>query len=266
MTGNSLVHSDLKPILDFYTNKPKLRNMSHSQQSASLSGIESLETASASSRIQWAHEQFGSDLVLSTSFGIQSAVMLHLVTQIIPDIPIIFIDTGYLFPETYTFVDTLKERLQLNLKTYHPLQSAAYQEATYGKLWEQGLSGLEKYNQINKVEPMNRAMNELSASAWLSGLRREQSNSRLKRPVIEKQKKTWKLYPILDWSDRDIYNYLTQNDLPYHPLWEAGYVSVGDWHSSSKLKDGMSAEETRFNGLKRECGLHEPSAASDYQI
>ncbi len=225
-----------------------------------------LETISASERIRWAHEQFGNGLILSTSFGIQSAVMLHLVTAQIPDIPVIFVDTGYLFPETYRFAEELTQRLNLNLKTYLPGQSAACQEAIYGKLWEQGIEGLKKYNQINKIEPMNRAVKELGAKAWLSGLRRNQSTTRENRKVVEQQNQITKIYPIIDWSDKDIYDYLTQHNLPYHPLWDEGYVSVGDWHSTSKLGEGMTAEDTRFGGLKRECGLHESNAALDYQI
>ena len=225
-----------------------------------------LETASPVDRVQWAHEHYGEKLILSTSFGIQSAVMLHLATSQIPEIPVIFVDTGYLFPETYQFAETLTKRLDLNLKTYLPLQSAAHQEAIYGKLWEQGIKGLERYNQINKIEPMNRAVQELGATAWLSGLRRGQSTTREKRKVAEQQNKIMKVYPIIDWNDKDIYNYLTEHDLPYHPLWEQGYISVGDWHSTSKLMDGMNAEETRFGGLKRECGLHESNASLDYQI
>lgn len=217
-------------------------------------------------RVRWALREEGDSVVLSTSFGIQSAVMLHLVSTEIPDIPVVFIDTGYLFPETYRFAEELTERLQINLKTYHPLLSAAHQEAVHGKLWEQGLEGLERYNRINKIEPMNRAIINLGATTWLSGLRRQQSNSRLQRPYIEKQNKIWKLYPILDWTDRDIYNYLQEHELPYHPLWDKGYVSVGDWHSTSKLGKGMSEESTRFGGLKRECGLHESSRGNDYQI
>ena len=230
------------------------------------SGQPDLEAASAIDRVRWAHEQYGNKLVLSTSFGIQSAVMLHLVTTVIPDIPVIFVDTGYLFPETYKFAAELTERLKLNLKTYLPRQSAAQQEAIHGKLWEQGLEGLGQYNRINKVEPMNRAVQELGATAWLSGLRRHQSSARQKRTVAEQQNKIMKVYPIIDWNERDIYNYLTENNLPYHPLWDDGYVSMGDWHSTSKLGEGMSAEETRFGGLKRECGLHESNAGSDYQI
>ncbi len=228
--------------------------------------LDHLETDSAVGRISWAQEHFGNKLVLTTSFGIQSAVMLHLVTSRIPEIPVVFVDTGYLFPETYCFAEKLTDQLKLNLKTYHPVKSTAHQEAIYGKLWEKGLKGLERYNRINKIEPMNRAVIELGAIAWLSGLRRMQSSSRSRRQIIEKQNKTWKIYPILDWNDQDIYNYLTKNNLPYHPLWEKGYVSVGDWHSTSKLSQGMNAEDTRFGGLKRECGLHEANGDPDYQI
>ena len=113
---------------------------------------------------------------------------------------------------------------------------------------------------------MNRAVKEVGAKAWLSGLRRNQSSSREHRKVAEKQNKIWKVYPILDWNDRDIYNYLSEHDLPYHPLWDQGYVSVGDWPSTRKLAEGMSAEDTRFGGLKRECGLHEATGGADYQI
>ncbi|MEN8663088.1 MAG: phosphoadenylyl-sulfate reductase [Lentimonas sp.] len=234
-------------------------------QTASAKDLD-LEAVSAVERVRWAYAQHGDKLVLSTSFGVQSAVMLHLVTSQIPEIPVIFVDTGYLFPETYRFAESLTERLNLNLKTYVPRQTAAQQEALHGKLWEQELDGLERYNRINKVEPMNRAVTELGATAWLSGLRRKQSSSRGDRPVAQQQNKILKVYPIIDWNDRDIYTYLTENDLPYHPLWDMGYVSVGDWHSTTKLGEGMTAEETRFGGLKRECGLHEMTGGSDYQI
>jgi len=225
-----------------------------------------LEPATAEERVRWAIETFGDGLVLSTSFGIQSAVMLHLVTRIAPQIPVIFIDTGYLFPETYRFARELTERLQLNLKKFTPAMTAAEQEALHGKLWEQGLDGIKQYNFTNKIEPMDRAVRELGATAWLAGLRRVQASTRESLRVVQTQNKITKVHPIIDWDDRRVYNYLTEHKLPYHPLWEQGYVSVGDWHSTSKLLDGMSEEETRFGGLKRECGLHEPSGKTDFQI
>ncbi len=225
-----------------------------------------LESKTAAERVRWALEKFRGHAMLSTSFGTQSAVMLHLVTRIDPQIPVVFIDTGHLFPETYRFAEEMTARFGLNLKVYGPLMTAARQEALYGKLWEQGLEGLEKYGRINKVEPMNRALRELGGLVWLSGLRREHSSSREELPVVKRQNRVLKVHPIIDWTDRQIGEYLQSHDLPYHPLWEQGYVSVGDTHSTTRFADGMKPEETRFNGLKRECGLHEQSGGPEYMI
>ncbi|MEM7145433.1 MAG: phosphoadenylyl-sulfate reductase [Verrucomicrobiota bacterium] len=216
-----------------------------------------LEERTAEERVGWALERFGKGVALTSSFGAQSAVSLHLVTEQRPDIPVILVDTGYLFPETYRFIDDLTKRLGLNLKVYHPEVSPAWQEARHGKRWEQGVEGIELYNRDNKVEPMNRALDEMGADAWITGLRRSQSVSRKDLPVLAAASGRVKVHPIIDWSDRDVFEYLTKHDLPYHPLWEEGYVSIGDWHTTRKLTDGMTEEETRFFGLKRECGLHE---------
>lgn len=225
-----------------------------------------LEKRDARGRVLWALEEFRGHAVLSTSFGAQAAVMLHLVTRLDPKIPVVFIDTGYLFPETYRFAEELTGRLGLNLKIYGPLMSPARQEALYGKLWEQGVEGLEKYGRLNKVEPMNRAMRELGAGLWLAGLRREHASTREELPVVKRQNRILKLHPIVDWTDRQIGEYLAQHGLPYHPLWEQGYISIGDTHSTERFADGMRPEDTRFSGLKRECGLHEERDEPEYMI
>lgn len=224
-----------------------------------------LEKATASERLVWALTQFDDGLVLSSSFGAQAAVMLHLATQARPDIPVIFVDTGYLFPETYEFADRLAKRLEVNLKVYRSRRSPAWQEAIDGKRWEQGVEGIESYNQENKVEPMNRALDELQATSWLAGLRRQQSASRENLSVLALAKGRVKIHPIIDWTDKNVHDYLKANELPYHPLWEQGYISIGDTHTTRKLEDGMSEEETRFFGLKRECGLHE-GTETDFNI
>jgi phosphoadenosine phosphosulfate reductase len=216
-----------------------------------------LEKLSAEARVAWALENLPGEYVLSSSFGIQAAVSLHLVNQVRPDIPVILTDTGYLFPETYQFIDQLVDKLKLNLQVFRAEQSPAWQEARYGKLWEQGVEGIEKYNLINKVEPMNRALETLGGQTWFAGLRREQSGSRANLPVLAVQRGVFKILPIIDWDNRKIYQYLTEHGLSYHPLWEQGYLSVGDTHTTQKWEPGMSEEETRFFGLKRECGLHE---------
>ncbi len=215
-----------------------------------------LEHQPAAIRIEWALENLPRDHVLSSSFGIQSAVMLHMMTQQMPDIPVLLFDTGYLFPETYRFIDEMTERLSLNLHVFRSEMSTAWQEARFGQLWEQGEDGLKKYNKINKVEPMQRAMSSVGAGTWYSGLRRAQSDTRAERKILEFQHGRVKFHPIVDWSNRDIHMYLKEYDLPYHPLWDQGYVSVGDTHTTSKLEDGMREQDTRFFGQNRECGLH----------
>jgi phosphoadenosine phosphosulfate reductase len=221
------------------------------------SANEQLINCDAEERVAWAISHLPGAHVLSSSFGLQAALMLHLVTRVYPRIPVIFIDTGYLFPETYQFVDALTARLDLNLHVYRSPISPAWQEARHGRLWEHGVDGIAHYNRINKVEPMARALAELDAGTWLAGLRREQSRSRSLLPVLATKNGRFKLHPVIDWSERDVYRYLKRHALPYHPLWERGYVSVGDTHTSRPLEPGMLAEETRFFGLKRECGLHE---------
>ena len=216
-----------------------------------------LETLTAKERIAWAYERFGDGLVVTTSFGLQSAVMLHLVSKVNKEIPIIFVDTGYLFPETYEYAETLCEKLGIRPKTFSSGLSQAYQEIRFGKLWEQGAEGMERYNLMNKVEPMQRALKQVNAKGWLSGLRREQSKSRADRTYVETQNGTVKIYPILDWDERSTYEYLPANNLPYHPLEGQGYDSLGDWHSTKKVSEASSREDTRNAGHKRECGLHE---------
>ncbi|MBU3022002.1 phosphoadenylyl-sulfate reductase [Aestuariibacter sp. A3R04] len=218
---------------------------------------ETLETMDAAARIQWALHALPGNAIVSSSFGAQSAVMLHLLTQSKPDIPVVLTDTGYLFPETYRFVDELTEKLALNLHVYRNDVSPAWQEARFGRLWEKGVEGIEQYNRMNKVEPMQRALKELQANTWFAGLRRSQSDTREKLPVLQKVGGQYKVYPIIDWSNKDLHYYLKDNELPYHPLWEEGYVSIGDWHTTRSLQEGMSEQDTRFFGLKRECGLHE---------
>ena len=235
-----------------------LNEMSKVQRAMALAATNAqLEKSSAEERVSWALENLPGAYVLSSSFGIQAAVSLHLVTRQQPDIPVILTDTGYLFPETYRFIDELADQLNLNLKVFRAETSPTWQEARYGKLWEQGVEGIEKYNEINKVEPMNRAIETLGAQTWFAGLRRDQSGSRANLPVLGVQRGVFKLLPIIDWDNRQIHQYLEQHKLKYHPLWDEGYLSVGDTHTTRKWEPGMAEEETRFFGLKRECGLHE---------
>ncbi|STW72604.1 phosphoadenylyl-sulfate reductase [Klebsiella michiganensis] len=197
-----------------------------------------LEKLSAEARVAWALENLPGEYVLSSSFGIQAAVSLHLVNQVRPDIPVILTDTGYLFPETYQFIDELTDKLNLNLKIYRAKESAAWQEARYGKLWEQGVEGIEKYNDINKVEPMNRALEELNAQTWFAGLRREQSGSRAHLPVLAIQRGVFKVLPIIDWDNRTVYQYLQKPRPEVSPAVGAGLFVCGGYPHHPEMGAG----------------------------
>jgi len=228
---------------------------------AVLDGLNTwLESLDAEARLAWALANAPGRAVLSTSFGAQSAAVLHLFTRKAPHLPVVLVDTGYLFPETYRFADELTERLALNLHIARAEDSPAWFEARHGKVWEHGIDGIERYNRLRKVEPMQRALDGLGATLWIAGLRRSQSSTREDRRVLERAGTRWKLHPIVDWTDRDIGAYLKAHALPWHPMWEQGYVSIGDVHTTRPLSADVDVEDTRFFGLKRECGLHELNA------
>lgn len=236
----------------------------HADNAAALAA--ELEPLKAGDRLRLLHERFGGRLAASTSFGLQAAVMLDLIAENAPEVPVVFIDTGFLFPETYRYADELQQRLGVNLRIYQPQVSAARMQALWGELWDQGEEGSSRYATITKLEPMDRALRELGAGVWISGLRRSHSRTRTDRAFAEQQKKTLKVYPILDWADAQVSAYMHERGLPPHPLAEQGYVTMGDWHSTRPATGGLHAEETRFKGEKYECGLHLDSGNQDFQI
>ncbi len=208
--------------------------------------------------VRWGFEMFGQGLVMSTSFGIHSNVLLHLISQEIPRIPVIWIDTGYLPRETYQFAEQLTCRLDLNLKVYQSPITPARMEARFGRLWEMDSSErIGRYAYMRKIEPIQRALRELRAKAWVAGLRREQTDNRKTASIVAKEPRVYKILPILSWTTLDMEHYVKRYKLLSHPLQEKGYRTVGDWHSSRpvELRDKES-RDTRFKGNKQECGLH----------
>ncbi|MEO1525322.1 MAG: phosphoadenylyl-sulfate reductase [Planctomycetota bacterium] len=208
--------------------------------------------------LTWAASEFGDSLAVSTSFGIQSAVTLQLATRIKPDINVIWVDTGYLPRETYDYAATITRRLNLNLHVYRSPLSPAKMESRYGRLWESNrVEDIDLYDRIRKVEPMHRALDELGVQGWVSGLRATQTDYRKTLRPLERKGSRYRIYPILDWNDRDTYHFLRDNNLPQHPLFAKGYVTVGDAHSSRPLTPAdLTDRDTRFRGLKQECGIH----------
>lgn len=217
----------------------------------------------AADRLRWALDTFGDGLVITTSFGIQSAVLLHLVSQLMAArgciIPVVWVDTGYLPPETYRYAQQLSQRLGLAPHVAQAELSPARMEALHGRLWETGdVQDLELYHRLRKVEPLDRALTSLAASCWASGVRGNQTDHRRSMTVLDTVRQRWSLRPLLTWSNRDVYYYMQEHDLPQHPLFEQGYSTVGDWHSSAPDDGSVSGRATRFGGLKQECGIHLP--------
>jgi phosphoadenosine phosphosulfate reductase len=225
-----------------------------------------LADASAEETLEWAKNTFGNDLVLTSSFGADSAVMLHLVHRVAPRTRVLFLDTGYLFPETYQFAEELRRRFDLDLRVYAPLMTPARQEALYGKLYEGDERDLERYQRINKIEPMDRALRELAPRAWLAGLRGRQNAFRAGLKKIELQGNVYKVHPLLSWTDEDVHHYMRTNDLPYHPLRKRGYRSIGDVHSTRPTNEGEDARAGRRLGQHLECGIHLPRVSSDESL
>lgn len=223
-----------------------------------------LEALDALGRLHWAQCTFAEGLVMTTSFGIQSAVLLHLAHRLsqrdgLAPIPVLWVDTGYMPPETYHYAEQLRERLAIDLRVVQAEMSPARMEALHGRLWETGrVEDLQLYNRLRKVEPLDRAFADLEVRCWASGVRGGQTEHRKGMNLLERVRGSWALRPLLSWTSRDVYYYMQEHDLPQHPLFEQGYSTVGDWHSSAPDTGEVSGRATRFGGLKQECGIHLP--------
>ena len=250
-----------KESKDNYTNnlrketqfsKPYLRKTIHETS-------KDLEKLSSQAQLKWGFEQFDARFALTTSFGIQSAVLLHmsvgLKTNQQPKV--IWIDTGYLPKETYSYAEELTKLLGLKVVAVQSQISPARMEALYGRLWETGVQkDIEKYHQIRKVEPLEKALSDLNVHCWASGVRKDQTKNRQSMSNIEFIRERLTLRPLLNWTKKDIFYYMEKYKLPQHPLFEKGYSTVGDWHSSKEESTTTSGRSTRFGGLSEECGIH----------
>jgi len=211
---------------------------------------EKFEKAAPQEILSWAVKTYSPKAALSSSFGAQSAVLLHMATQIDPRIPILFIDTGFLFKETYAFAEELTRRFKLNLKTFRPSEEALADSRE--RLKTNRFACCDK----TKVECMERALK--GVECWMAGLRRGQSESRKNVKIVEEYRSGLvKVHPIANWTSQDVQEYMKKYDLPYHPLWEKGYTSIGCEPSTTKPLAGQDERSGRWAGSdKTECGIH----------
>ncbi len=212
-----------------------------------------LESLSPSEIIKWAVKTYSPTIGMTSSFGAESIALIHMVTQVKPDIPIYFLETGFHFAETLQFRDELKKRYKLNIVD---ITCAMGHEAflkQYGQLHQ---TNPDLCCEINKVLPLKQAISGLSA--WITGIRRDQANTRRNVQVLEQfQEGLVKVNPLTNWTKDKVWEYIKKHDIPAHPLTLKGYTSIGCEPCTRPTKPGEDPRAGRWAGKeKTECGIH----------
>jgi phosphoadenosine phosphosulfate reductase len=205
------------------------------------------EAMSAEELLRWAHAEFGDRLCLTCSWQRQSSALVHMVSELGLDVDVIELDTLVLFPETYETRDRLVERYGLTLKSFRPIDPP-------DRLWE---TDVDRCCGVRKVEPLERAL--AGYDAWITGIRREQSASRANAQKVEWSERygVWKIQPLVDWNSKRVDAYITVNEIPYNPLHDRGYPSIGCIHCTRPVTAGEDERAGRWAGSnKLECGIH----------
>jgi phosphoadenosine phosphosulfate reductase len=200
--------------------------------------------------------QNAQDVCVTSSFQAEDVVLLHLVRAILPRIPVLFLDTGYHFPETLAYRDRMTAAWDLHLINLLPEQTVAEQEAQFGILHQ---TAPDRCCGLRKVGPLFRALADFRV--WVTGLRREQSKSRANLQVEEiftlpGGTSLTKLNPLADWTTRDVWQYAEHHEIPLLPLYELGYTSIGCAPCTSLPLDPDDPRSGRWSGRKLECGIH----------
>ncbi len=218
---------------------------------------ERFENRPAEDVLTWAAERFPGRIILTCSWQLQSSALIHMTRSLGLDVRIVELDTGLLFPETYATRDALVARYGLRLESVPPRRSVAEQAEDEGpELWARDP---DRCCALRKVEPLERALADVDA--WVTGIRRAQSATRANARKLEwdAARGVVKVQPLVDWSDEDVKGYLYAHDVPYNPLHDQGYPSIGCVPCTRAVKPGEDPRAGRWAGTgKTECGLHLP--------
>lgn len=214
--------------------------------------------ATAQEVLTWAIQRFRPRVMLSCSFGGPGGMVLaHMLAQCAPDVPVYFIDTGFLFPETYRLRQTFAASYGLQVIDFTPTLTPVEQATQYGDaLWE---TDPDACCRLRKVEPMARALTQVDA--WITALRRDQSSTRAGVDLVEEHasqgRTIWKINPLAHWTRRQVWQYLLDHRVPYNPLLDDGYQSIGCMQCTARTASTTDERSGRWQGhAKTECGLH----------
>ena len=213
-----------------------------------------LEDRSAEQGLEWMFETFGERHYIACSFQKTSSVTLDLALKVNPEARFFYLDTDVLFPETYETRDRLAEHYGIEFDRFHNLTIEEQAERHGDELWKRDS---DSCCGLRKVEPMRQALS--SVDVWVSGIRRADSSSRASAPKFawDKRFDLWKLNPLADWSERDVWNYIRERRIPYNPLHDRGYPSIGCTHCTQPVGPGGSSRDGRWVGTsKTECGIN----------
>lgn len=218
-----------------------------------------LDGAGARRIVERALETFGRRIALVSSFGAESAALLHLVASVDPDVPAIFIDTGKHFEQTHAYRDLLAARLGLSdIRALHPDTEQIAREDPRGDLWRRANDAC---CDLRKVRPLARGLDGFDA--WFTGRKRFHGALRAFLPAVEADGARVKVNPLARWSETDLADYIRAHDLPAHPLVESGFASIGCWPCTQPVASGEAPRAGRWRGLeKTECGIHKPRLAA----
>ena len=215
----------------------------------------SFERQSPEAVLRWALNEFGSEVALATGFGAEGCVLIDMVARINNRARIFYLDTDLLFHETYELIHKLEARYGVRFERHATHLSLTAQAAEYGeRLWERQP---DLCCQLRKVEPLKEVLAGLQA--WITAIRRDQTPARANAACIERDRKFQliKINPLANWTTREVWNYLLQHDIPYNPLYDQGYRSIGCTPCTTLVQIGEDARAGRWRGkAKTECGLH----------
>jgi phosphoadenosine phosphosulfate reductase len=213
------------------------------------------ETRTVEEILDWAVTRFAPRLVMTSSFGAEGVVLIDKLAQITSRVPIIYLDTGFHFPETDELKETLRARYNLNIIEQRAALTVEEQAAIYGdKLYARDP---DLCCRLRKVEPLRQALR--GYTAWLAALRRDQSPTRAGISVVEwsEQHQLVKINPLATWTRREVWDYIIRHHLPYNPLYDEGYSSIGCAPCTRRVASGAHERSGRWNGQQKlECGIH----------